>query len=60
VLLYAGLYAKNTEGRDHADELIHTWDLYGKIESFKGTFMHKKIELFINALVIPMEKNGNA
>ena len=30
--------------------LLQTWEIAGKIESLKGSFLHKKIELFINAL----------
>ena len=36
--------------------LVQTWHVYGRLESLKGTYLHKKIELFINAMVIPMER----
>ena len=42
-----------------ARQIAETWNLYGRLESLKGTYLHKKIELFINAMVIPMEKGGS-
>ena len=41
-----------------ADEIARTWELNGKLESLKGTFLHKKIELFINAMARPMQRDG--
>ena len=42
-----------------ASQIAETWDLHGSLESLKGTYLHKKIELFINAMAIPMEKSGS-
>jgi hypothetical protein len=41
-----------------AADIVRTWDLNGKLQSLKGTYLHKKIELFINAMVLPMERDG--
>ena len=35
---------------EQLSNLLQTWEIAGKIESLKGSFLHKKIELFINAL----------
>ena len=34
--------------------------MHGKIESLKGTYLHKKIELFINAMARPMETSKSS
>ena len=41
-----------------AADIVRTWDLNGNLQSLKGTYMHKKIELFINAMAWPMERDG--
>ena len=35
---------------EQISNLLQTWEIAGKIESLKGSFLHKKIQLFINAL----------
>jgi hypothetical protein len=42
-----------------AVQIAETWKLHGSLEALKGTYLHKKIELFINAMAIPMEKSGS-
>ena len=44
------LYNSAKPYQQQVSELVQTWQLHGKIESLKGTFLHKKIQLFINAL----------
>lgn len=51
------LYACHSGRDDTAADLVRTWELLGRIAAFKGTYLHKKIELYLNALVIPMERN---
>jgi hypothetical protein len=43
-----------------ARQISRTWETHGGLESLKGTFMHKKIELFINAMARPMERDGTS
>ena len=42
-----------------AAQMARTWELHGSLESLKGTYLHKKIELFINAMALPMETSGS-
>lgn len=44
------LYSDDKTHQQKIQSLIRTWELHGKIESLKGSFLHKRIELFINAL----------
>ena len=41
-----------------ASHISRTWQIHGGLESLKGTYMHKRIELFINAMAAPMERDG--
>ena len=50
------LYTVERGPEQQAVLLAQTWHLHGRLESLKGTYLHKKIELFINALVMPMER----
>jgi len=43
-----------------AAQIAQTWELHGSLESLKGTYLHKKIELFINAMARPMERDGSS
>jgi hypothetical protein len=52
------LYTKDAGKAKQAESLMQTWHINGQIESLKGTFLHKKIELYINALVLPMESTS--
>ena len=54
VLLYAAALGQDGQAAD----IVRTWELNGKLQSLKGTYLHKKIELFINAMVLPMERGG--
>ena len=44
------LYSRHKTPKQQTEDLMYTWSLHGKIESLKGSYLHKKIELFINAL----------
>ena len=55
VLLYTAARGPDQQAVD----IARTWDLNGSLESLKGTYMHKKIELFINAMAKPMERDGS-
>jgi hypothetical protein len=52
------LYTHTCAPEEQATLLARTWHVYGQLESLKGTFLHKKVELFINAMAKPMERNG--
>lgn len=52
------LYTASCTPEGQAAQIAQTWELHGSLESLKGTFMHKKIELFINAMARPMERDG--
>jgi len=54
------LLATNECGPEkQASHITRTWQIHGGLEALKGTYMHKKIELFINALAAPMERDGS-
>ena len=53
------LYTADCGPEKQALHMTRTWEIHGKLESLKGTYMHKKIELFINAMVAPMERDGS-
>ena len=40
-----------------AAQIAQTWNIHGNLESLKGTYLHKKIELYINAMAAPMERD---
>ena len=52
------LYTSNYSSEEQATQLAETWNIHGKLEALKGTYMHKQIELFINAMCIPMERDS--
>ena len=52
------IYTANCGPEEQAVRIAQTWDLHGKLESSKCTYLHKKIELFINAMARPMERDG--
>lgn len=54
------LYTSNCGPEVQAVQLARTWDIHGSLESLKGTYLHKKIELFINAMARPMERDGTS
>jgi hypothetical protein len=54
------LYTATLSPDEQAADIVRTWDLNGKLQSLKGTYMHKKIELFINAMARPMERDGTS
>jgi len=54
------LYTANCGPQAQADQIARTWDAHGSLESLKGTYLHKKIELFINAMAAPMERDGTS
>jgi len=56
VLLYTASYGPEAQ----AAQIAQTWHLHGRLESLKGTYLHKKIELFINAMARSMESNGSS
>jgi hypothetical protein len=43
-----------------ATHIARTWEIHGSLESLKGTYLHKKIELFVNAMARPMERDGTS
>ena len=43
------LYTASCDPEAQATQIARTWDLHGRMESLKGRYLHKKIELFINA-----------
>ena len=43
-----------------AAQIVRTWEMHGKIESLKGTYLHKKIELFITEMARPMETSKSS
>jgi hypothetical protein len=51
------LYTANSSPETQSAQIAQTWHLHGGLESLKGTYMHKKIELFINAMAKPMERD---
>jgi len=52
------LYTSGCGPEVQATQIAQTWDILGSLESLKGTYLHKKIELFINAMARPMERDG--
>jgi len=52
------LYTATLGPQVQALQIAKTWDLHGRLESLKGTYLHKKIELFINAMARVMERDG--
>ena len=52
------LYTVGYGPEQQAALLAQTWHIHGQLESLKGTYLHKKIELFINAMAMPMEQHG--
>ena len=52
------LYTGACSPEEQAAMLAQTWHVHGQLESLKGTYLHKKIELFINAMAGPMERKG--
>ena len=52
------LYTKEEDVHVLAEQIATTWSLHGKIESLKGVFFHKQVELFINAIAEPMMYRG--
>ena len=52
------LYTMALDPDKQAADIVRTWNLNGNLQSLKGTFMHKKIQLFINAMAWSMERNG--
>lgn len=58
-LVFTRMHQLGIQGADMAAVLTGVWDKSGKIEALKGTYLHKRIELYINALVKPIME-GNA
>lgn len=57
---YLMLLATNECGPEkQASHITRTWQIHGGLEALKGTYMHKKIELFINAMAASMERDGS-
>ena len=54
------LYIASCGAESQAAQMARTWKVHGNIESLKGTFLHKKIELFINAMARPMMTSGSS
>ena len=54
------LYTASKSAEVQAAQIVRTWEMHGKIESLKGTYLHKKIELFINAMARPMETSKSS
>lgn len=54
------LYTRECSPDVHAAQIAQTWELHGSLESLKGTYMHKKIELFLNAMARPMVRDGSS
>jgi len=44
------LHTSNATQDSKAADIRETWEISGRLEALKGTYLHKKIELFINAL----------
>ena len=53
------LYTADCGPENQAVHITRTWEIHGGLESLKGTYLHKKIELFINAMATPMERDGS-
>ena len=53
------LATKGCDPEMQASHISRTWQIHGGLEALKGTYMHKKIELFINAMAAPMERDGS-
>ena len=54
------LYTASSDPRSQTAQIIRTWELYCNLESLKGTYLHKQIQLFINAMARPMERDGTS
>ena len=54
------LYTAALHPDEQAADIVRTWNLNGNLQSLKGKFMHKKIQLFINAMAWSMERDGTS
>ena len=51
------LHTAHHSSEEQAIQIAETWSIHAKLESLKGTYLHKKIELYINAMVRPMQRS---
>ena len=54
------LHTTSCGAEAQAAQMARTWEVHGNLESLKGTYLHKKVELFINAMARPMETSGSS
>ena len=54
------LYTASKRAQVQAAQIVRTWEMHGEIESLEGTFLHTRIELFINVMARPMETSKSS
>ena len=54
------LYTASKSAEVQAAQIVRKFEMHGQFESLTGTYLHKKNELFINAMARPMETSKSS